>query len=213
MTHSRRQFLRQSLSAIAFYPVLASVTGSDAWASPIKPIIRTWILRLGEFGHSVQKLGAVAQVPWPEVEGFPKALRFGHKLFVYRKGSVTPPHAHNYMVSAHLILRGEVRTRTFHRVQDLETSILLKPTRDEIPKPGTLVTMSDERDNVHWFEGVSERSISFDIPVVDINPDKQYRHPAEVYNQIYLDPTGAPRADGTIEAPIIEFRDSVRKFA
>ena len=152
-------------------------------------------------------------MPWPEVEGFPGALRFGHKLFVYRKGSVTPPHAHNHLVSAHLIVRGQVRTRTYDRVQDLETSILLKPTRDEIPRPGTLVTMSDARDNVHWFEGVSEQSISFDIPVVDVTPDKHYRHPAEAYSQIYLDPTVAPRANGTIEAPIIKFRESVRKFA
>lgn len=30
---------------------------------------------------------------------------------------------------------------------------------------------------------------------------------------IYLDPTVAPRADGNIEAPIIGFRESVKKLA
>jgi len=158
------------------------------------------------------KFGAVKDVPWPAVEGFPADLRFGHKLFVYRKGSSTPPHAHNNLVSAHWVLRGEVRTRTFDRVEDLEAAILLQPTRDEVSRPGALVSMSDARDNVHWFEGVSEQpSISFDIPI-GVTPDKQYRHPAEAYNQIYLDPTVARRADGRIEAPIIKFDDSKTKF-
>jgi hypothetical protein len=163
--------------------------------------------------YPAEKLGAVKNVPWPEVAGFPADLRFGHKLFVYRKGSVTPPHVHNHMVSAHWVLRGALRTRTFDRVEDLESAILLQPTRDELSRPGALVSMSDERDNAHWFEGVSEEpAVSFDIPVVDVTPDKVYRHPAEAYNQIYLDPTVAPRADGRIEAPIIRFRESVRKF-
>jgi hypothetical protein len=105
-----------------------------------------------------------------------------------------------------------VRTRTFDRVEDLETAILLEPTRDEISRPGALVSMSDARDNAHWFEGMSEQpSISFDIPI-GVTPKKVYRHPAEGYNQIFLDPTVAPRADGRIEAPIIKFEQSKLRF-
>jgi hypothetical protein len=66
---------------------------------------------------------------------------------------------------------------------------------------------------VHWFEGVSERSVSFDVPVGDIAPGIAYRHAAEAYNQIYLDPTVAPRGDGRIEAPVIKFSEAVEKFA
>ncbi len=159
-----------------------------------------------------EKLGAVVNVPWPQVDGFPATLQFGHKLFVYRQGAVTPPHVHNHLVSAHWVLRGEIRARTYDRVQDLETSVVLRPTRDEVARPGALITMSDERDNGHWFEGVGPQSISFDIPIGDITPRKQYRHPAEAFNQIYVDPTVAPQVNGTIDAPIIPFRDSVRKF-
>ena len=125
-----------------------------------------------------QRLGAGADVPWPRVEGFPADLRFGHKLFVYRQGAVTPPHVHNHLVSAHWVLRGAIWVRTFDRVRDLEASILLRPTRDEVARPGALVTMSDDLDNGHWFEGVSP----------------------------------SPQADGTIDAPILTFQDSVRKF-
>jgi len=49
--------------------------------------------------------------------------------------------------------------------------------------------------------------------VGDIFPAKAYRQPAEVYTQIYLDPRVPPRPDGRIEAPIIKFRESVRRFA
>jgi hypothetical protein len=164
--------------------------------------------------HPEAKLGAVASVAWPHVEGAPGSRPLTAKLFVYRQGSMTPPHVHNHAVSAHWVVRGEIRTRTFDRVEDLESAILLRPTRDEISRPGALVTMSDERDNGHWFEGRSEPAISFDIPIGGIAPEKQYRHPDEdSSNQIFVDPTVAPRADGMIEAPILKFADSVRRFA
>jgi hypothetical protein len=161
-----------------------------------------------------EKLGAVVRVEWPEIEAAPGGRPLTAKLFVYRKGSMTPPHVHNHAVSAHWVVRGEIRTRTFDRVEDLESAILLRPTRDETSRPGTLVTMSDARDNGHWFEGRSELAISFDIPISGIEPEKQYRHPDEdSSSQIFVDPTLAPRADGMIEAPIMKFVDSVRKFA
>lgn len=161
-----------------------------------------------------QKLGAVASVAWPHIDGVSAAPRLTAKLFVYRKGSTTPPHVHNHLVSAHWVVRGEIRTRTFDRLEDRESAILLRPTRDEIARPGTLVTMSDARDNGHWFEGRSELAISFDIPISGVTPEKQYRHPDEAgSNQIFVDPTVRPRGDGSIEAPILPFADSVRRFA
>jgi len=255
MQIQRRELLSSAAVAIALLPALAWITRANAWATPLDPALRRWILRVGEIGYSVQsgtltplhwqeamqeayavlspqelvrfidldrllqgleyppvKFGAVKNVPWPEVDGFPSELRFGHKLFVYRKGSSTPPHCHNNLVSAHWILRGEVRTRTFDRVEDLEKAILLAPTRDEVSRPGALVSMSDARDNAHWFEGVSEEpSVSFDIPI-GVTPEKTYRHAAEYYNQIYLDPTVAARSDGKIEAPVILFEDSQKRF-
>lgn len=155
-----------------------------------------------------ERLGAVTQVPWSS-----ESVRLFPKLFVYRKGTSTPPHVHNDLVSAHWILRGEIRTRTFDRVEDLETSILLRPTRDDVLRPGALVSMSDARDNGHWFEGTSELAISFDVAISGVAPDKQYRHPAEGQNQIFVDPTLGARSDGTIDAPILKFKDSVQKFA
>lgn len=158
--------------------------------------------------HPEAKLGAVENLRWP-ADTLPS---FGRKLFVYRQGACTPPHAHNHLVSAHLVLKGQIRTRTFNRVEDLERSILIEPTGDRTAGPGTTVSMSDDRDNVHWFEGVAGVSVSLDVPVDQVSPDKAYRLPAEAYNQIYLDPTVPARADGRIEAPVIKFQESVRRF-
>ncbi|HVE82347.1 MAG TPA: hypothetical protein VND93_05855 [Myxococcales bacterium] len=179
---------------------------------PLEEIIRFVDLEaaLARIRAPERKLGAVEDVRWPGAG--PGLPRFGHKLFVYRKGACTPPHAHNHLVSAHLVLKGQIRARTFNRLQDLERSILIQPTGDRTLGPGHTVSMSDDRDNVHWFEGASDVSVSFDVPVGDISPGKAYRQPAEVYNQIYLDPTVAARADGRIEAPILKFRESVQKF-
>lgn len=177
---------------------------------PLEEIVRFVDLEaaVARIKHPERRLGAVEDVKWPG-SGQPG---FGHKLFVYRKGACTPPHAHNHLVSAHLVLRGQMRVRTFDRIQDLEQSILIQPTDDRTAGPGHTVSMSDDRNNVHWFEGVSDVSVSFDVPVANIAPEKAYRHPAEAYNQIYLDPRVPARADRRIEAPIIKFKESVRRF-
>ena len=247
---------RRETIAMAMLQGVSYLTHARAWARPLDPALRRWVLRVGELGQGVrsgtlapeswqqgmeelygdlspdalirfidmdrllqglrypeQRLGAIAQVPWPEVDGFPVGFRFGHKLFVYRRGSSTPPHVHNHLVSAHWVLEGEIRARTYDRVSDLDSSIRLRPTRDEVLLPGRIVTMSDARDNGHWFEGVTDRSISFDIPISGISPERQYRHPAEGYNQIFVDPTVGSGPDGMIDAPIIRFEESVRRFA
>jgi hypothetical protein len=177
---------------------------------PIEDVIRFVDLdaALRRVKHPPQKLGGIEDVRWPQA-----GLHFGHKLFIYRKGSCTPPHAHDHLVSAHLVLKGEIRVRTFDRVQDLEGAILIKPARDRVEKPGATVSMSDYRDNVHWFEGLSDVAVSFDVPVPDIEPAKPYKIPAEGQNQIFLDASLAPRSDGLIEAPVIKFADAVKRFA
>ena len=157
-----------------------------------------------------EKLGAIQNVRLPTIE--PRDTEgFAPKLFVYRKGSCTPPHAHNHLVSAHLILRGKIRTRKFNRLEDVEQAIEIEPTVDDVFGPGHTDSMSDDENNVHWFEGVSDIAVTFDVPVWNISPGKKYGYP--VNGQIFIDPTVPARADGRIVAPIISFPAAVRKFA
>jgi hypothetical protein len=46
-----------------------------------------------------ERLAVVQDVPIPLTQQTDET--FGHKLFVYRRGDSTPPHAHNHLVSAH----------------------------------------------------------------------------------------------------------------
>ena len=136
---------------------------------------------------------------------------FGHKIFVYRKGSVTPPHAHNHMVSAHLILRGQIRTRKFDRLEDEQQAIVIKSTVDDVFGPGHTDAMSDDENNVHWFVGVSDLAVTFDVPVWDVSPEREYGYRGN--GQIFIDPTAPSRGDGRIAAPIMSFAAALRKFA
>lgn len=165
---------------------------------------------LRTINYPKEKLGAIQDIRLPALE--PKEMEgFGRKLFVYRKGSCTPPHAHNHLVSAHLILRGKIRTRKFNRLEDVEQAIEIEPTVDDVFGPGHTDSMSDDENNVHWFEGVSDIAVTFDVPVWGISPGKKYGYPAN--GQIFIDPTVPARADGRIVAPIISFPAAVRKFA
>lgn len=183
-------------------------------AVPLEEIIRLVDLDalLTRVRPPKNKLGAVEDVDWSGLTAGRPTVGIAHKVFVYRKGACTPPHAHNHLVSAHLVLKGQIRARTFNRLEELEHSLLLEPTTDRLVGPGETVSMSDERDNVHWFEGVSALSASFDVPVGGITPEKPYRHRAEGFGQLFVDPRVPARADGRIEAPIITFTESVKRF-
>lgn len=182
---------------------------------PLKDIIKFVDLdrALKIVKYPKEKLGGIVDTVWPEIAGLPKAADMGHKLFIYRKGTSTPPHAHNHLVSAHLVVKGNIHVRTFDRIQDLDKAVLIKVSRDQVAKPGMTVSMSDYKDNVHWFEGLTDISVSFDVPVPNIEPKKEYVIPVEGYSQFFIDPTVPARPDGLIEAPVIKFVDSIKQFA
>ena len=157
-----------------------------------------------------ENVAAIQDIRLPGVDQ--TALQgFGSKIFVYRKGSCTPPHAHNHMVSAHLILRGQIRTRKFDRLEDEQHAIVIKPTVDDVFGPGHTDSMSDDENNVHWFVGVSDLAVTFDVPVWDVSPEKEYSYRGN--GQIFIDPTAPWRGDGRIAAPIMSFAAALRKFA
>ncbi len=157
-------------------------------------------------------IGAVIDVRFPRIQGLPNQLGFGRKIFAYKRGAATPPHAHNNIVSAHLIVKGKVHTRTYDRLRDEGSHLILTPTRDAILTPGTTVSMSDEKDNVHWFTGASEYSYTFDVPLANVVVGKQYPTEANKYGMIYVDPVSERPRAAQIRAKIITFPKAVAKF-
>lgn len=135
------------------------------------------------------------------------------RIFGLRRGGAIIPHVHNGMVSSHLVISGSFHARTHDRVEDLPDTVRLRTTRDGLLTHGQVISMSDRRDNQHWLVAQQDRSMTFDVGIVNVPPSWRYGHEANDYHMIFVDPTVTPERDGTILAPIISFDQAAAKFA
>ncbi|MBV9833639.1 MAG: hypothetical protein JO055_04485, partial [Alphaproteobacteria bacterium] len=108
-------------------------------------------------------------VAFRDEAGARRRLRFGAALFTFHRGDVITPHAHRHMVSAHLVVEGAFRVRNFDRLRDEASAIVVRPSGDRVIEVGAISTMSAERDNVHWFVPRTERAITFDVVISDLD--------------------------------------------
>jgi hypothetical protein len=133
---------------------------------------------------------------FPQVEGLPTGFVFGHQVFALGKGRSVVPHGHNNMATAFLILKGDFHGRLYDRLHDPDADhMIIKPTVDRRFGVGEASTISDEKDNVHWFQAETEGAYIFNIHVNNITPD--FPRPT---GRVYVDPNGEKLADGTIRA-------------
>jgi hypothetical protein len=130
-----------------------------------------------------------------KVEGLPKRLVFGKQVFALRKGRSVVPHGHNNMCTGFLILGGEFVGKHYDRVEDNKDHYLIRPTLDRRFKPGECSTVSDHKDNVHWFKAESDTAFIFNIHVLGYNPEN-----AKPAGRVYVDPEGEKTAGGLIVA-------------
>lgn len=106
------------------------------------------------------------------------------------------PHGHDNMATAFLILKGDFRGRLFDRLEDPDNDhMIIKPTVDRKFALGEASTISDEKDNVHWFQAETEGSYIFNIHVMNVTPD--FPRPT---GRVYVDPNGEELSDGRIRA-------------
>jgi hypothetical protein len=137
------------------------------------------------------KLGAtVVAVPASRIPQ-PKASQV--KLFAFDKGRANPPHAHDNMVSTHLVLRGRFRVRHFDRIRDEPEHVVIRPTIDRELGPGEHTSISDARDNVHWHHALSEGLL------LDVVRAKVAADGPETTTQL-LDPREALPTEGVLRA-------------
>jgi hypothetical protein len=144
---------------------------------------------------------------FPKVEGLPTQYVFGKQIFALKKGRSVVPHAHNNMATAFLILKGHLRGRHYDRLEDLPDGFVIKPTIDRKFSPGDCSTVSDKKDNVHWFEALTEPAFIFNIHVFNVSPGL-----GQPTGRVYLNPLGEKLAGGTIKAPRIDYATSVKLF-
>lgn len=156
---------------------------------------------------------ALAETADPLLAGQPAGHGWFVRLFGLRKSATILPHVHNHMVSAHLVLSGRFRARTYHRVADREAEVVLEPSIDRELGPGGIITMSDQRDNGHWLVALADRSLTFDVGVVGLPESWPYGLKANAFNMINIDPEHPADAHGRILAPVMSFEACAAKFA
>lgn len=139
-------------------------------------------------------------VDFSNVSGLPTNLVFGRQIFAMKKGRSIVPHGHDNMATGFLILSGDLRGRHYDRVEDQKDHYLIRPTIDRGFKPGEFSTISDHKDNVHWFTAESETAFVFNIHVNGTDPGNP-KNPGRVY----VDPMGEKLSGGLIRAPKVTY--------
>ena len=149
--------------------------------------------------------GEVSLKPkFPEVEGLPKDLVFGSQVFALQKGRSVVPHGHDNMCTAFLILKGDFHGRHYDRLEDIADSMIIKPTVDAKFTVGGCSTVSDDKDNVHWFQATSETAFIFNIHVMSVKPGRTGR--------VYIDPNGEKLSDGRIRAKKLKHEEVYKLY-
>lgn len=144
---------------------------------------------------------------YPQAEGAPTKLAFGQQIFALRKDRSVVPHGHNNMATAFLILKGEFQGKHYDRLEDEKEHLIIKPTIDRKFVPGECSTVSDYKDNVHWFKALSGPAYIFNLHILDVNPGSEKRT-----GRLYVDPHGEKVAGGLIRARRLDHEEAHRLY-
>ena len=139
----------------------------------------------------------------PKIEGHP-TLVYGNQVFALNKDRSVVPHGHDNMATAFLILKGNFHGRHFDRLEDDKTHMIIRPTIDGTFGPGTYSTVTDVKDNVHWFQATTDGSFIFNIHVMSVKPGATGR--------VYIDPNGEKLSGGRIKAKKINHAEANKLY-
>lgn len=148
---------------------------------------------------------STANVTLPKLDGLPDEVVFVKKIFGLKRDRAIIPHGHSNMASGHLILGGEFELRHFEKVSQTRKHLTIRPTVERRVGRGDFSTISDERDNVHWFVATSDHAYTFDVIMLDLNGE-----PYDIHN-IDID-AAKKELNGNLLAPIIDVQTAVRKY-
>ncbi len=143
---------------------------------------------------------------FPKVEGLPTQLVFGHQIFALKQDCSVAPHGHNNMATAFLVLQGNCHGRHYDRLEDGKDFMIIKPTLDEQFSAGQYSTVSDHKDNIHWFKAKSKSAYIFNIHVLNVNENIQKG------GRVYVDPFGEKLAHGLVKAKTLSKKQAYDKF-
>lgn len=153
--------------------------------------------------HGAKSVG----VDLSKVEGLPKQLAFGRQIFCLKKGRSVVPHGHSNMCTGFIILKGDFQGKHYDRVETNDDHYLIKPTLDRVFKPGEFSTVSDHKDNIHWFKALGETGFIFNIHVIGYDPSIK-----SATGRLYLDPDGEKTKGGLILAKKMTSEECHKKY-
>ena len=150
---------------------------------------------------------------FPNVEGVPAELVFGKQIFALQKDRSVVPHGHNNMATAFYILKGDFLGKHYDRVEDVAgddgkpAHMIIRPTIDRPVTVTEYSTVTDFKDNVHWFKATSETAFIFNMHVLGVDPASSRQT-----GRIYVDPDGEKLSGGLVKAPIISATEAIKKY-
>ncbi len=142
-----------------------------------------------------------------KVEGLPAKVGFGKQIFGCKKGRSIVPHGHINMCTGFIILKGQWQGKHYDKLETHKDHYIIKPTIDRSFDAGTLSTISDHKDNVHWFKALSDTAYIFNVHVTDYDQSSTGGS-----GRLYLDPDGEKLADGLVKAPKMSSSECHKKY-
>lgn len=150
---------------------------------------------------------SIRPVKFPVIEGLPEEQSFVKLFFVVDKNRAIVPHGHHNMATMHMIIKGEMQAWHYDRVRDEKDFIIIKPSDYRVCKVGDVSTISDEKDNVHWFRATNKPSFAFNIGVYEIDSTRYAARD-------YLDPDGGEKLkDGLIRARRLNHKQATNLYS
>jgi len=141
-----------------------------------------------------------------KVEGLGN-LSFGKQIFCLKKDRAVVPHGHANMCTGFIVLRGTFRGRHYDKLETHTDHYVIKPTIDHKFEAGGSSTISDHKDNVHWFKATSDTGFIFNLHVLGYDP--AFKLPT---GRVYLDPDGTQVKGGLIVAKKMSSDECHKKY-
>src|SRR5262249_7216997 len=111
------------------------------------------------------------------------------------------------MSTGFLILRGNFAGKHYDRLEDNKDHYIIKPTIDRKFVAGECSTISDHKDNVHWFNADDDGACILNVHVMGYNPENK-----NVASRVYIDPDGEKVSGDLIVAKKISSEECHKKY-
>jgi len=89
-----------------------------------------------------------------------------------QKGYAIPPHIHENMASASLILSGRMLVAHYDRLETFQDFVIVEKDREHYQEPGDWSIVSPVKNNLHWFKSFDSDSFMLNINVEGLNKEK-----------------------------------------